>query len=106
VPGVLIEWRADADERIDIRDGYQDSRRAVIGTFTDRQLIEIARIVVVDRAPRKVAPIGHVIAGWSVKTLGLLDRSRREVRLQAALEHRLARQGCQVSGFHWVSSGV
>ena len=62
--GVLVEWCAHGDEGIDVRNRYEDPRNPIIDRFGDRQLIEIARIVVVDRTPWQVSLIGNVIDDW------------------------------------------
>jgi hypothetical protein len=51
-PGVAVHRGADRDERIDVGDGNKDLHRTVGERLGVRQLVEIARIVVVDRGSR------------------------------------------------------
>src|SRR5437764_864672 len=59
----------------------------------DGELIQVARVVVVDRAPEEITQIAErAVAGirLTAQRLGLPARGGREVRLETALEHRTA----------------
>jgi hypothetical protein len=98
---VLVDRRAFLDERIHVGNRDQDLR-GVAERFRDRELIEILRVVVVDRRPQPIAQVAHAlgVAGCGVgcvaDRLGFGDRGGREVRLQAVLEHRAAGDAGQV----------
>ena len=70
-------------QRVDVGDGDKDFHRTARHGFGDRKLIEIARIVVVDRRPEQAAQIANRGAGrrGGLRDLaGLGDDSGRKVR--------------------------
>jgi hypothetical protein len=63
-------------------------------------LIEITRIIVVDRAPGKVPQVAYVGAEWGRRgrsSLRLGKRCGRKLGLEAASDHRLPRYAQQQS---------
>ena len=70
---------------------------AVRERLGDRELVEVAGVVVVDGRPEPIAQVAQVAGRTSGSADGrqFLPRGRREVRLQAALDHGLARDGGQ-----------
>ena len=51
---MLVDRRASLDDGIDVGDGDKDLRRTAAYRFSDRQLVQIAGGVVVDRRPEKI----------------------------------------------------
>jgi hypothetical protein len=85
-------------QRIDIRDGDQDPDGAVLRGLRDRELIEIARVVVVDRRPLEAAKVAELGAGSRrsrCDAVGLGDDGSGKVREQPALLHRVVRDPSQ-----------
>ena len=54
-PGVIVHRGAGLDERRDIRHRHPDPGRAVCKRLRHGELIQVARVVVVDRAPQEAA---------------------------------------------------
>jgi hypothetical protein len=50
-------------QRVDVGDGNEDFNRTARHGFSNRELIEIAGIVVIDRRPEQTAQIAHSGAG-------------------------------------------
>jgi hypothetical protein len=57
VTSVIVDGRPAMHQRIDIRNRDEHPDRASGSRLGNRQLIEIARVVVIYRAPQKVAQI-------------------------------------------------
>ena len=96
---VLVDRRAIRHRRIHVGDRHEDGDRAVRQRLRDRELIEIARIVVVDRRPEMVAHVAHGRRGLARRTVDRLrlgDRGGRELRRQAVLHHGAAGDVLQV----------
>jgi len=53
VGGVLVDGRIPVYERIHIGDGHPNAHQPIFQVLGHGELIEIARVVVVDRAPRQ-----------------------------------------------------
>jgi hypothetical protein len=51
--GVVVDRRAARDHRVDVGNRDPHDGEPIGSAFGDAQLIEIARVVVVDRAPRQ-----------------------------------------------------
>ena len=77
---------------IDVGDRHAHERRAVAAGFGGAELIEIARVVVVDRAPEQAGEVAQIaVDRRRVRNLLCLrQRRRREVGLEAALVHGAA----------------
>ena len=99
--GMPIDRRITRDQRIDIGNGDED-RRLGTADLGDRELIQIARVVVVDGAPQKMAQVAPALSGCRVRPVScrlplfrqLLDLGRgcrRKRRLEPAFQHRLTR---------------
>ena len=58
-PGMAVDRRAGGDQRIDVGDGDEDRRRAIRPRLRGRELVEVARIVVVDRRPEEAAQVAN-----------------------------------------------
>jgi hypothetical protein len=58
---MTVDGGAGLHERIDVRDCHEDLHRAVRGRLGHRELIEIARVVVVDRRPQALAQIADPV---------------------------------------------
>ena len=89
---------------VHVRDRHEDSDPPARERLGDRELVEVAGVVVVDGRPEPIAQVAHVVGrtGRPADGRQLLLRRRREVRLQAALDHCLARdcgKGGSVGGF-------
>ena len=97
VRGVLIHRRVARDERVHVGDGDKHLRLAVGRGLGDRQLIEVARVVIVDGAPQQlpqVQDIGRWALGFGLWALlfegrDLFQRRGGKVGLEAAVAHRL-----------------
>jgi hypothetical protein len=94
-----IDRGVRGDQRVDVGDRDQDARGPVAVRNRYRQLVEVARVVVVDRRPEQMAQIAHGSVG---RGRGARDRVRlalrrsRKVRLQPALEHHAMCDAAQV----------
>jgi len=89
--GVTVERRVLLHHRVDVGDGHEHSRRSVF-LFRPRELIEIARIVIVDRAPGQVAHVPYAVAvflRWTVDRLELLQRIVGVIGLEPSIDHGL-----------------
>jgi hypothetical protein len=58
---MTVDGAAGLHERIDVGDRHEDLHRAVRGRLGHRELIEIARVVVVDRRPQALAQIADPV---------------------------------------------
>ncbi len=95
--GVGVDRRAGRDGRGHVGDRHQDPRAAVHLALRDGELIQVLRVVVVDGAPEQLAQVGRggAVRGDVGQRAGLGQRLGRELRLQAVLDHRLARDAHQ-----------
>jgi hypothetical protein len=98
--GILIGGRQQslrvAVDVVPVSDGdrHADRRAAIGGSVRHRELVEVARIVVVDRAPgeRAQVPHGAVAHVRAVgQGTGFGQGGGREVGLEAVVDHRLPR---------------
>ena len=100
---VLIDGRVTVDQRVDVGDGHEDTD-AVLARFGDRELIEVARVLVVDGAPETIAQVaaGGRLGARFGELVGLGQRGGREVGLETPLPHRLPRNllQCGARGRH------
>ena len=100
-PGVRVDRRALGDERVDIGHGHEDLHRPGGKALADRELVEIARIVVVDRAPgqrREVADARIVVCDPARRSSPAASgHACRELGLQAAVDHGLGGDADQVA---------
>jgi len=95
---VAVYGRVLLDDPVDVRHRYEDLDRPIAKRFGDRELIEIPRVVIVDRGPEQVAEVAKAGLGCS-----RVPRDRRclrpdfgrEVRNQAVLEHGAPRDARQ-----------
>ena len=89
--GVPIDGRAFGDEGVDVGDRDEHPRRVTGERLGHRQLIEVARVVVVDRAPEELAQVPHGLFG---RLSRCRERRRlgqcvgRKIRIEAAPAHR------------------
>jgi len=88
------------DQRVDVGDRDEDPHRTVRQLLRDGQLVEVHRVVVVDRHPQRVAQVAETRDGLvrcGLVELGCLgERGVREIRLQRALQHRPARDAAEI----------
>ena len=96
---VLVDGGVLANQGIHIGNGDQDAHRAIGQHLAGRELVEIARVVVVDGAPEQAGQVTHFTA-MGLAEVGdggeLVQRCRREFRLEAAFAHGAYRQGFQI----------
>ena len=89
---VIVNRRAARHQRVDVGNRHAHDGAAIGARLGDAQLIEIARVVVVDRAPQQRRQIAQVVTGG--RRIGnrpcLRHRAPRKLRLQAALDHDAA----------------
>ncbi len=93
-PRVTVDRGALLDDRVDVGHRDEDPHRAAVGWRRDRELIEIARIVVVDRRPQQAAKVAERSAGGGRRSrdcVALRHSRDGEIRQQAPLMHRLSR---------------
>ena len=101
---MIVDGGAGRHQRVDIRDCDHDLDDSVGERFGDGELIEIARVVVVDGRPEQGAQVADRRTGLRV---GLGDRLRlslcfrREVGQQPVLDHGLSRDGGEVVHSQW-----
>jgi hypothetical protein len=98
---VRVDGAAARDQGIDVGDGHEDARRTAAHIVGDRELIEIARVVVVDRRPQPPAQIADVGRGRPKVGARLGQSGRLEIRKQATLEHGSAGDGFEVFLSRW-----
>src|SRR5262249_51519058 len=96
---MTIDGRAPGDRSVDIRDRDEQLHVAARQRLGDRQLIEIARVVVVDRAPEEPAQVAHRFLGPARRSddrLDLRQHVRRELRIEPAFAHGAERDVLQL----------
>jgi hypothetical protein len=89
--GVLVDRGAARHQGIHIGDADRDLDRAVGQPLGDLDLVQVHRVVVVDGGPEEAAQVadaGAITAG-GLGAACLLHRGRRELRLEAVVDHRL-----------------
>ena len=99
--GVHVDGRARRNRGIDVGYGHEDPDRAARERLGHGELIQVTRIVVVDRAPGQRAQVADPwppLHGGRCDALQLLADPRREVRLETVVEHRATRDGLQPVG--------
>ena len=95
-------WRIRGDRGVDIGDGDEHADEAGGERFSHRQLVEIPRIVIVDRGPRRPSQIADgrsPIDGRVRDGAHLGDGRGREVGQQPAVDHCAARDVFAVVAF-------
>ena len=88
---MVIQRRWFFDERINVGNGHQDLDGSVRQSFRNRKLVQIARIIVVYRAPEQVPEITRRCLGSrrrAVDSVQLGERLGRKIRNESSLEHR------------------
>jgi hypothetical protein len=90
---VLVNGRVGRHARVHVGDRDKNPDLSVARWHGHRELIEVARVVVVDRAPEQIAlianrPVDRVSVDVRLARLRLC--SRREVGLEAVVFHRSA----------------
>ncbi len=91
MPGVIVDRRALVDDCVDVGHGDQEARLSPAQVLGDRELIEVAGVVVVDRAPEQLAEIAD-LALWRGRPLDpveLLLDGGGEFGLQTTVDHGL-----------------
>ena len=100
---MAVNRRVLPHQGVHVRDCHENSDPSTRERLGDRELVKVAGFVVVNGRPGPLAQVAHVLGrpGRSADGRQLLLRRRREVRLQAALDHCPARdcgQGGPVGG--------
>jgi hypothetical protein len=96
---VRVDRRVLLDERVHVGDRDPQPRARAVEPLGDRELVEVAGVVVVDRAPgerAQVADAGAGGVGRAADAVELGERVAREVGLEALLAHRAAGDRLQV----------
>ena len=95
--GVGVDRGVPADERVHFRNGDEHAYPATGKLLRDGELIEVARVVVVDRRPCESSEVARRCVGrGAAERVRLTERGRREVRLEAAVDHCLAGDPAEV----------
>jgi hypothetical protein len=95
---VLIDRRIATDEGVNIRDGNEHGHVACRGPAGDGELIEVPRVVVIDRAPDQVATVAAAIgSGRPGQRSDLRLRRAGKVGFEPTIAHRLSRDLLQKS---------
>ena len=97
-PCMGIDRRASFDDRIDVCNRDEDLYRTARHRHSDRELIEIARIIVIDQHPgqaRKVAQRKIRLGGFA-DSVCLYENRGREIRQKASVQHRPSRDAPQL----------
>jgi hypothetical protein len=105
---VPIDRRSFRDRGVDIGNRHQHFEVPVRQRFRHRQLIEIARVVVVDRAPEKGPQIARRLLGRGRRApgrCGLDQRIVREIGIEAALAHGADGDRAKVGSMRLVGRG-
>ena len=99
---VRVDRRVLRDHGIDVGNRDQHFACAIGKPLAHRELVEVARVVVVDRAPQQVAQIAYGGTRIVRRLHGrrLVERCLREVGEQPAVLHRVACDVLEVFGFH------
>ena len=95
-PCVPIDGRARLHQRVDVGDRDEHLDRPLAHRRGDGELIEVARVVVVDRAPQEIAKVpdrGARVGRGLPDRLGLRLRRGGEIRQESTLGHRPVRDG-------------
>ena len=77
-------------QRIHIRHRHEDARAPACERLGDRELIEVARIIIVNGRPEQPAQIAHALrrSRRPADASDLLLRRRGKIGLQLAFDHR------------------
>ena len=95
-----VQCRARRDRGADVGHRHQHPGAASGERLGHGELVEVARIVVVDRAPRQVPQVAHagaVRADRGLEASYLGEHRGREVGLEATSAHRMPRHAQQQS---------
>ena len=106
---VVIDRTAFFGQRIDVGDRHPHFVRTVGQQFADGELVKIARVIVVERAPEqvaKIADIGPCFARGIVQARNLLFNTGAKRGLQAVIGHRLFGQAQQIGAVMPARAGV
>ncbi len=95
VLGVGIDGRTARNHGIHVRDPHQHTDSA-IDAFGPLDLVEIARVVVVDRRPGQGSEVGDARLGPRLERSHLRNGGLGKIGLEAALDHLPAGGGQQV----------
>ena len=103
VRGKSINRGALRYERVHIGDGYPYFGLSIRQPLSNFQLIEVARSIVINGRPKKLAEIAQVGTGRDLRTVcfqigKLLLNVRREVGSEAPLQHKLSSRRLQIHG--------
>ncbi len=93
MPRMVVDGGTLVDDRIHVGDRDQDLDGAAGQALGDGELIEVPRVVVVDRAPEKIAQVAPPLRARARRPrdpVELLLDTRRELRLEPPLHHRAA----------------
>ena len=96
---VAVERAARGHPRIDVGHRHEQLHGRCGEGLRDLQLVEVARVVVVDRRPRQLPEVADARPRLDrpfAEGLGLGEGRRREVGLQAARDHRAPGDGPQL----------
>jgi hypothetical protein len=90
---MAVDRRPFSHQCVHVRDCHEDSEPPALERLGDRELVEVAGVVVVDGRPQLIAHVAHVVGrtGRPADGRQLLQHRRREVRLQVTLNHCLVR---------------
>ena len=111
MPGVQIDRRQSGDDRIHVGDGHEHFDLVAGQGLGDRQLIEVPRVIVIDRGPEQVPQVADVAVlargrGFEPGDFG--QGIGGEVREQSSFAHGLVGEflqngaGLLVGGGHGV----
>jgi hypothetical protein len=94
---MTVDRRVLPHQRVHIRDRNENSDPPAGERLGDRDLVEVAGVVIVDGRPEPLPQVAQVAGriGRPVDGRQLSQRSRRKVGLQAALNHGLPRDSGQ-----------
>ena len=88
---VRIGGGTECHQGVHIGNADQEADASVRQAFRDLDLIEIARLAIVDRRPGERAQVAHVtrerIVGWVLEQRDLAHHLRREIGLEAVRTH-------------------
>jgi hypothetical protein len=85
---VGVDCGALGNQGVDVGDGDEETGPAALEGFGDGDLVEISRVVVVDRAPEEVREVsGGVVVGGGVEGFDLPADGRGVVGQEAAIAH-------------------
>ena len=98
LPRMAVEGRLFRDQRVDVGNGDQDLDGSLGQRFGHGELVQVARIVVVDRAPQEGGEIANRVIRAGRRPVDLIELGQGligKIRGEPAFQHRLVSHALQ-----------